>query len=135
MRDRIAQHRANPTCASCHAMMDPLGLSLENYDFVGRWRAVDEARMPIDASGVLPDGTKFEGPAGLREVLTRRPDRFVRTLTERLLTYALGRGLEYYDMPTVRSIARDASRDGYRASTLILGIVNSVPFQMRRRQS
>jgi hypothetical protein len=135
MRDRIAQHRANPTCASCHAMMDPLGLSLENYDFVGRWRTVDEARMPIDASGVLPDGTKFEGPAGLREVLTRRPDRFVRTFTEKLLTYAIGRGLEHYDMPTVRSITRDASRDDYRASTLILGIVNSVPFQMRRRQS
>ena len=135
MRDRIAQHRANPVCASCHAMMDPLGLSLENFDFVGRWRTVDEALIPIDASGVLPDGTKFEGPAGLRQVLLSHPDRFVRTVTEKMLTYALGRGLEYYDMPAVRKIVRDASPDGYRASSVVLGVVNSLPFQMRRRQS
>jgi hypothetical protein len=135
MRDRIAEHRANPACASCHATMDPLGLSLENFDFVGRWRSVDEALMPIDASGVLPDGTKFDGPSGLRTILTSHPDRFVRTVTAKLLTYALGRGLEYYDLPAVRRIARDAARNNYRASSIILGVVNSVPFKMRRRQS
>jgi mono/diheme cytochrome c family protein len=135
MRLRIAQHRANPACASCHAMMDPLGLSLENFDMVGRWREVDEALVPIDASVALPDGTKFDGPAGLRGVLLSDPDRFVRTVTEKMLTYALGRGLEHYDMPAVRKIARDAARHNYRASSLIVGIVNSRPFLMRRRQS
>jgi hypothetical protein len=135
MRERIAQHRVNPACASCHAMMDPLGLSLENFDFVGRWRTVDEALIPIDATGVLPDGTKFEGPAGLRNVLASHPDRFVRTLTEKMMTYALGRGLEYYDMPAVRKITRDVAKNNYRASSLIFGVVNSLPFQMRRRQS
>jgi mono/diheme cytochrome c family protein len=135
MRQRIAQHRANPACASCHAMMDPLGLSLENFDLVGKWRTADEALLPIDASGTLPDGTKFEGPAGLRHVLLNPPDRFVRTLTEKMLTYALGRGLEHYDMPAVRKITRDAARNNYRASSIILGVVNSLPFQMRRRQS
>ena len=135
MRQRIAQHRANPACASCHAMMDPLGLSLENFDLAGKWRTVDEALFPIDASGTLPDGTTFEGPAGLRHVLLNPPDRFVRTLTEKMLTYALGRGLGYYDMPAVRKITRDAARQNYRASSVVLGIVNSLPFQMRRRQS
>ena len=135
MRQRIAQHRANPACASCHAMMDPLGLSLENFDLAGKWRTIDEALFPIDASGTLPDGTTFEGPAGLRHVLLNPPDRFVRTLTEKMLTYALGRGLEYYDMPAVRKITRDAARQNYRASSVVLGIVNSLPFQMRRRQS
>ena len=135
MRVRIAEHRANPACASCHAMMDPLGLSLENYDLVGRWRTVDEALIPIDASGALPDGTEFDGPSGLRSVLVAQPDRFVRTFTEKLMTYALGRGLEPYDMPAVRKIARDASRNGYRASSIFIGVVNSLPFQMRRRQS
>ncbi len=135
MRARIAQHRSNPACASCHATMDPLGLSLENFDMVGRWREVDEALIPIDASGVLPDGTTFDGPEGLRRVLLDDPDRFVRTLSEKMLTYALGRGLEHYDMPAVRKIARDTAKQNYRASALILGIVNSRPFLMRRRQS
>jgi hypothetical protein len=135
MRDRIAQHRANPACASCHAMMDPLGMSLENFDFVGKWRTVDEALIPIDASGTLPDGTTFAGPVGLRQVLLSPPDRFVRTLTEKLLTYALGRGLEHYDMPAVRKIAREVEASNYRASALVSGVVNSLPFQMRRRQS
>jgi mono/diheme cytochrome c family protein len=135
MRARIAQHRANPVCASCHATMDPLGLALENFDMVGRWRDVDEALIPIDASAVLPDGSTFEGPEGLRKVLLSDPDRFVRLLAEKMLTYALGRGLEYYDMPAVRKIARDTARNNYRASALILGVVNSRPFLMRRRQS
>jgi len=102
---------------------------------VGRWREVDEALVPIDASVALPDGTKFDGPTGLRGVLLSDPDRFVRTVTEKMLTYALGRGLEHYDMPAVRKIARDAARHNYRASSLIVGIVNSRPFLMRRRQS
>ena len=135
MRQRIAQHRANPACAGCHSMMDPLGLSLENFDMVGRWRDVDEALAPIDASGVLPDGRTFQGPAGLRGIVAGNPDQFVRTLTEKLMTYALGRGLEYYDMPAVRTIARGSAKQNYRASALIVGIVNSRPFQMRRRQS
>ena len=135
MRVRIAQHRANPACASCHATMDPLGLSLENFDMVGRWREVDESLISIDASGVLPDGTRFEGPSGLRAVILSDPDRFVRTVTEKMLVYALGRGLEHYDMPAVRKIARDAAKQKYRAASLVLGIVNSRPFLMRRRQS
>ena len=135
MRARIAQHRANPVCASCHATMDPLGLALENFDMVGRWRDVDEALIPIDASGTLPDGTTFDGPAGLRSILLSEPDRFVRMLTAKMLTYALGRGLEHYDMPAVRRIARETARNNYRASSLIVGIVNSRPFLMRRRQS
>ena len=116
-------------------MMDPLGLSLENFDLAGRWRTVDESLIPIDASGTLPDGTKFDGPAGLRNVLAGQPDRFVRTFTEKMLTYALGRGLEHYDMPAVRRITRDAARNGYKASSILMGVVNSAPFQMRRRQS
>jgi hypothetical protein len=135
MRDRIARHRTNPACASCHAMMDPLGLPLENFDMVGRWRDVDQTLAAIDASGTLPDGTTFDGPAGLRKVLLSHPDQFVRTLTGKMLTYALGRGLEFYDMPTVRAITRDAAKQNYRASSLISGIVKSRPFQMRRRQS
>jgi len=135
MRETIARHRANPVCASCHAMMDPLGLSLENFDFVGRWRDVDEAVAPIDASGTLPDGTKFDGPAGLRQVLLAQPERFVTTLTEKMLIYALGRGLEYYDMPAVRKITREAAANNYKAASLVLGVVNSLPFQMRRPQS
>ncbi len=134
MRERMAQHRSNPTCASCHAMMDPPGLSLENFDAVGRWRSVDATFRPIDASGVLPDGTTFDGAAGLRETLLGRPEQFVTTLTEKLLTYALGRGIEHYDAPAVRAILEDAARDDYRFSSLVLGIVNSTPFQMRRTQ-
>jgi mono/diheme cytochrome c family protein len=132
MRQRIAKHRANPVCASCHSMMDPIGLSLENFDLSGRWRTVDEALMPIDATGVLPDGRQFTGPAGLRQVIAGQPDGFVNTLTEKLLTYALGRGLESYDMPAVRKITREAARHNYRASTIVLGVINSLPFQMRR---
>jgi mono/diheme cytochrome c family protein len=132
MRQRIAKHRANPVCASCHGMMDPIGLSLENFDLAGRWRPVDEALMPIDATGVLPDGRQFTGPAGLRQVIADRPEAFVSTVTEKLLTYALGRGLESYDMPAVRKIIREAAKQDYRASTIVLGVINSLPFQMRR---
>ena len=132
MRDRMVQHRANPACASCHAMMDPLGLALENFDAVGRWRTRSEAFTPVDASGALPDGTPFEGVDGLREALLTRSELFVTTLTEKLLTYALGRGLEYYDAPAVRRIVRAAAADDYRFQSLLLGVVNSLPFQMRR---
>jgi hypothetical protein len=131
MRERMAQHRENAVCASCHAMIDPLGFGLERYDPVGRWRDVDENFTPIDASGVLPDGTKFNGVAELRAALARRPERFVSSFTEKLTTYALGRGLEPYDMPALRKIVRDAAATDYKTSSLILGIVKSLPFQNR----
>jgi hypothetical protein len=126
MRERMRQHQANPVCASCHARMDPLGFALEGFDGLGRWRA------GIDASGTLPDGTKIDGPAGLRRVLLDKKTEFVTTTTERLLTYALGRGVEAHDLPAVRKIVRDAAIGDYRWSSVIMGIVRSVPFQMRR---
>ena len=126
MRQRMEQHQANPVCAGCHSRMDPLGFALENFDGLGRWRT------GIDASGILPDGTKIDGPVGLRNILLNRKDQFVTTATERLLTYALGRGVEPFDMPAIRKIVRDAAVGDYRWSSLILGIVRSVPFQMRR---
>ncbi len=131
MRDRMAQHRANAACAGCHAMIDPLGFGLEHFDAIGRYREVDESYGRIDASGVMPDGTAFRNGAELRAALTRRPDRFVGTLTEKLLTYALGRGLEPYDMPAVRAIVRGSAATNYRMADIVLGIVKSVPFQMR----
>ena len=131
MRQRMEQHRRNPVCASCHAMMDPLGLSLENFDAVGKWRTLGESSATIDASGVFPDGSKFQGAAGLKQMLLQS-DRFVPTVTEKLMTYALGRGLEYYDAPAVRAIVRNGARDDYRFSSLIAGIVQSAPFTMRR---
>ena len=134
MRERIAAHRNSPVCASCHSMMDPLGLALEHFDGVGKWRALDESGAAIDASGALPDGTKFDGADGLRNALLSS-DRFLSTLSEKMLTYALGRGLEYYDMPAVRVIVRDAARDDYRFTSLIRAIVESAPFQMRRSHS
>jgi hypothetical protein len=126
MRQRMELHRASPVCASCHVRMDPLGFALENFDGLGRWRA------GVDASGVLPDGTKIDGPVGLRQVLLDRKDQFVETAAERLLTYALGRGVEPFDMPAVRGIVRDAAPGEYRWSSIVTGIVHSVPFQMRR---
>jgi hypothetical protein len=130
MRQRMEQHRANPACAVCHRVMDPLGFALENFDGLGRWRdSAGPGAGPIDSSGVLPDGTRFEGPAGLREVLLGRRELFVETFTERLLTYALGRGVEEYDRPVIRKIVRVA--DAPRWSSIILGIVKSAPFQMR----
>ncbi len=133
MRERMAEHRANPACSGCHQLMDPVGFSLENYDAVGRWRTAEESK-PIDASGGLPDGSKFEGVAGLQKALLGRPELFVTTVTEKLLTYSLGRGVEYYDAPAVRKVVREARAQDYRFSSLILGIVNSAPFQMRRSQ-
>jgi mono/diheme cytochrome c family protein len=131
IRERMAQHRALPACASCHAMMDPLGFSLENFDAVGKYRTLGETGAPIDASGVLPDGTPFNGPDGLRAALLQS-NRFVSTLTEKMLTYALGRGMEYSDAPAVRAIVREAEKDEYRLSSLIMGVVQSTPFRMRR---
>lgn len=131
MRERMEVHRTSPVCASCHVLMDPLGFSLENFDGVGAWRTTEEG-TPIDASSALPDGSAFEGAAGLRNVLLREEERFVETVTEKLLTYALGRGVEYYDAPAVRQIARDAATSDYRWTSMILGVVESTPFQMRR---
>jgi len=132
MREQMEQHRANPVCASCHSRMDPLGFALENYDGVGKWRDKDSGN-PIDASGKLPDGTTFVGPAGLKKILsTKDRDEFISTATEKLLLYALGRGLEYYDEPAVRAISRQAAKDDYRMSALIAAIVKSTPFEMRR---
>jgi hypothetical protein len=132
MREQMQVHRANPVCASCHSRMDPIGFALENYDGTGKWRDEDEGGR-IDVSGTLPDGTVFHGPAGLRQLLlTKYKADFVHTATEKLLTYSLGRGLESYDYPTVRAIARAASKDNYRIDSLIAGVVSSTPFQMRR---
>jgi hypothetical protein len=133
MRQRMELHRANPSCAVCHRLMDPIGFALENYDGLGRWReTAGPGTGKIDSSGVLPDGTRFDGPAGLRDILVNKRELFVDTVTERLLTYALGRGLEEYDRPVIRRITRQAAADDYRWSSIILGIIESTPFQMRR---
>jgi Protein of unknown function (DUF1592)/Protein of unknown function (DUF1588)/Protein of unknown function (DUF1587)/Protein of unknown function (DUF1585)/Protein of unknown function (DUF1595)/Planctomycete cytochrome C len=132
MRERMAQHRSNPSCSACHSLIDPAGFALENFDAIGRWRVVDESFNPIDASGSLPDGTKFNGVAELRQGLVRKPERLATTVTEKLLTYALGRGVEHYDMPAVRRVVRDAARDDYRFQTIIIGVAKSYPFLMRR---
>jgi Protein of unknown function (DUF1592)/Protein of unknown function (DUF1588)/Protein of unknown function (DUF1585)/Protein of unknown function (DUF1595)/Protein of unknown function (DUF1587) len=131
LRERMEQHRQNPVCASCHASMDPFGFALENFDAIGRWRDSD-AGLPIDAVSTTPAGAKIDGAAGFHEYLLSRSDQFVRTLTKKLLEYAVGRTLEYYDEPAVRRIMRDAARSNYQWSALILGIVESAPFQMRR---
>jgi hypothetical protein len=133
VRERLEQHRANETCAACHDLIDPVGFALDNFDAVGRWR-MSEAGQPLDVSGSLPDGSTFTGVSGLEQALLDRPELFVQTLTEKLLTYAVGRGVEYYDAPDVRRIVREAKDHNYRFSQLILGIVNSGPFQMRRAQ-
>jgi hypothetical protein len=135
LREAMAQHRENPSCSVCHAPMDPIGFSLQNYDAIGGWRDLNEGGTPVDASGVLPDGVAFEGRSGLRDLLLDRPDDFVGTITEKLLMYALGRGTEYYDTPVVRKIVRDSAGRNYRWSSIILGIVKSTPFQMRRSDS
>ncbi len=135
IREKMAQHRANAVCASCHSVIDPVGFALENFNWVGQWRDVDDAFEPIDAAGRLPDGTTFKDLNGFRDALTAKPERFVGTLTEKLLTYATGRGVEYYDMPTVRNIRRTAASNNYRFSSIIMSIVTSDAFQMRRAAS
>jgi len=133
MRQRMEQHRANPTCAACHKVTDPLGFALENFDGLGTWRtSAGPGSGPIDASGTLPDGTPFVGPAGLRDVLMKKQDMYVENFTERLMTYALGRGVEEYDYAALRKIAREAAADNQKWSSIILGIVKSTPFRMRR---
>ncbi len=131
VRERLAEHRSKAVCASCHNLMDPIGFSLENFDAIGRWRTVEDGQ-PLDCSGGLPDGSKFTSVSGLEEGLRKRPELFVGTLTEKLMTFALGRGIETYDAPAVRKIVRDARVNDFRFSSVILGIVNSTPFQMRR---
>jgi mono/diheme cytochrome c family protein len=133
VREIMEQHRAKPSCNACHGVMDPLGFALENFDAIGAWRTKDvDAGTAIDASGKLVDGTSVSGPDDLRKALLRRPGQFAQTVTEKLLTYALGRTVEYYDMPTVRKIVREAAKDNYRFSSIVLGIAKSAPFQMRR---
>ena len=131
VRARVEQHRSNPVCAACHNVMDPLGFALENYDAIGRYRARDEG-SPIDSSGSTPDGVKFEGLHGLRSVMEDRQVEFVATASEKLMTYAIGRGVEYFDQPAIRTIVRDAAANDYRWSSIIMGIVKSVPFQMKQ---
>jgi mono/diheme cytochrome c family protein len=132
VRERLERHRQDPVCAACHVNMDPAGFALENFDAVGRWRDADGAQ-PVDASGGLPGGIAIAGPAGLREAIVRRPELFVDTVTQKLMIYALARGLEPEDMPAVRAVVRDAARADYRFSALVLGIVRSVPFQMKQQ--
>ena len=131
MRERMAAHRSNPVCASCHRTIDPVGFSFENFNAIGQWREADADGQPVDSSAALPGAGEFRGIDGLEEALLSRPELFATTLTEQLMTFALGRGVEYYDAPAVRKIVRDAEKDGYKFSSLILGIVKSVPFQMR----
>jgi hypothetical protein len=149
VRARLEQHRKNPVCASCHAQMDPLGFSLENFDAIGSWRTVEESTAPniggvggahlskegavaIDPSAVLPDGATFKGPVGLRTSLASQPEQFATNVTERLLAFALGRSLDYSDRPAVRQIVHGAAAHQYRWSSIILGIVNSTPYRMRK---
>ena len=133
VRERLAAHRDKPACAGCHKLMDPIGFSLENFDAVGKWRSAENG-VSVDAAGGLPDGGNFHGLEGLKQALLSRPELFVTTTTEKMMTYALGRGMEPFDGPAVRRIVQDAKGGDYRFSSLVLGIVNSVPFQMRRSQ-
>jgi hypothetical protein len=134
MRQRLEQHRANPGCAACHSIMDPLGFALENFDNIGKWRDVD-GKTPVDSTSSMVDGTKLLGPATLREALLSRPDAFATAAAEKLLMYSLGRTVHYSDRPFVRSIVRDAARNNYRFSSLVVGIVKSTPFQMKVKKS
>jgi hypothetical protein len=134
LRERMEAHRANPVCAGCHQVMDPIGFALENFDATGRWRAMDDGAR-IDASGILFDGTRVNGPVSVREMLAARPNVFVGVMAEKMLTYALGRGLEYYDMPAVRSVVRGAAANDYRFSSVVAGIVSTPPFRMKVKKS
>jgi hypothetical protein len=133
VRERLEQHRTNEPCASCHKIMDPMGLSLENFDAVGAWREQDSG-YPVDTSGQLVDGTKVTNPISLRQALLKYSDAFVDNFTSKLLMYALGRGVEYYDMPVVRAINREAARNDNRFVSIVMGIVKSTPFQMKRAE-
>jgi hypothetical protein len=134
VRERMEAHRVDPACAGCHKVLDPLGFAMDNFDGIGAWRTLGEDGTKIDASGQLADGTKVNGVVDLRNALLSRPNVFVGTMTEKLMTYALGRGVEYYDMPAIRGVVHDAARNNYRFSSLILGVVKSTPFQMRRSE-
>jgi hypothetical protein len=134
MREQMKKHSSNPVCATCHRIFEPIGLTLESFDGIGAWRTAADG-TPIDLSGELVDGTKVNGVADLREVLVRYSPQFTRVVTEKLLTYALGRGVEYQDMPLVRSIVRDAAGSNYRFSSLLLGIVRERPFQMNMKET
>jgi len=126
----MEQHRANPTCNACHGVMDPLGFSLENFDTIGSYRTMDRfTRTGIDTSGKLVDGTPVNGPTDLRNALLAHPEQFAQTLTEKLMTYGLGRGVEYYDMPSIRKIVRDSKASNYKFSSIVMGIVNAPAFQ------
>jgi hypothetical protein len=132
MREAMTMHRASPACAGCHARMDPIGFAMENFDAVGRWRDRDSGNA-IDSSGAFPNGTRFNGMAGLKKVLLGERDQFVNTVAEKLLMYALGRNLQYYDAPAVRAIVRQAAPANYTLASLVAGVVNSAPFQLRTR--
>jgi hypothetical protein len=132
LRVAMERHREQPACAGCHARMDPIGFAMENFDAIGRWRERDSAFAPIDASGAFPDGTKFTGIKGLKQELLRQPGQFAGTVAEKLLMYAIGRNVHYYDAPAVRAILRNAAAKQYAFSSLILGVVQSQPFQMRQ---
>jgi hypothetical protein len=133
MRDAMIQHREDPACASCHSRMDPIGFAMENFDAMGMWRDRD-AGVAIDASGVFPNGVTFEGMAGLKQALLSHPQEFISTVTEKLLMYSVGRNVQYFDLPVVRGIMREAAKDDYKFSALVLGVVKSTPFQMRQAQ-
>ena len=134
IRDILLEHRKNPVCASCHGRMDPLGFGLENFDAIGQWRTTDSG-IPIDATGVLLDGSTFQGPADLRKALVASKFNFLTAVTQKMITYGVGRHFEYYDAPSIRQIIRDAEATNYRWSSMILGVVKSTPFQMRRARS
>ena len=134
VRERMEEHRKNPQCTSCHRVIDPLGLALENFDVTGAWRIKDSGN-PIDASGTLYDGTALNGPASLRQALLNRSDTVLRTFTENLMAYALGRRIEYFDMPTVRAIVHKAEQNDLRFSSFVMGIVHSAAFQMSRAET
>ena len=133
VREQLELHRSNPTCNACHRNLDPLGFALENFDAVGQWRDETREGLPIDSAGILADGTPVDGPIALRKALLSRPEVFAGTLAEKLMIYALGRGLEPADMPQIRRILRNAAGDDYRLMSIILGIVDSLPFQMRTK--
>jgi len=134
MRQQMEEHRKNPVCQGCHSRMDPIGFALENFNAVGQFRSIDDG-LPIDPSGVLPDGTKFDGVAGLRDAMLKRPDLIAYLATEKLLMYSLGRALEPNDAPALRKVLKEAAKDNYRWSSVMLAIAKSMPMQMRRAQS